>query len=96
MLDADLAERVDDRIDEGGRGTDRPRFAGALDAERVGPARHDIVGELDRRQVLGAGQAVIGQRAGQQLSGLGVKNRSLEHCLANSLCDAALHLSSQQ
>ena len=96
MLDPELRERIDDRVDQGRRRADRAGLAGALDAERVGAARHDVVGELDRRQILGAGDAVIGQRAGQQLAGLGVEDGSFEHRLADPLRDPALDLPGEQ
>ena len=96
MLDAKLAERIDNRVDQGGRSADRARFAGAFDAERVSAARHDIVREFDPREVVGARQAVIGQRACQKLSGLGVEHGPLEHRLPHALCHPALYLSGKQ
>ena len=96
MLDPERGERVDDRIDQRRRRADRPGLARALEAERVGAARHDIVGELDRRQVVGARQAVIGQRAGHELARFGIENAMFEHRLAYPLRDAALHLAAQQ
>src|ERR1700757_1617571 len=96
MLDPDLGERVDGRIDQSRRGTDRASLAGALNAERVRAAWDNIVGELDRRQILGPRQAIIGQRAGEKLPGFWVENSAFEHCLAYSLRDAALHLSCEQ
>ena len=54
MVDPELPERVDDRVDEGRRGADRPGLAGALDPQRIGAAWHDVVGEFQRRQVVGA------------------------------------------
>ena len=54
MHDAEFTKRIDDRVDQGRRRTDRTRLAGALDAERVGATGHDIIGKAYRRHVLGA------------------------------------------
>ena len=57
MVDAEFGDGVDDGIDQRRRRADRAGLARPLDAERVGAARHDIVGELDPRQVSACGTA---------------------------------------
>ena len=92
----ELGDRVDDGIDQRRRRADRAGLAGALDAERVGAARHDIVRELDPRQRIGARHGIIGQVAGQQLPALRVVDRAFEHRLPDPLRDPAMHLARQQ
>src|SRR6267378_121445 len=48
VIDLVLApQALDDRIDHGGTGADRARLARALDAERVGRARHVVGFEME-------------------------------------------------
>ena len=96
MVDPELGDRVDDCIDQRRRRADRAGLARPLDPERVGAARHDIIGKLDLRQRVGMRHGVIGQIAGQQLPALRIIHRAFEHRLPNPLRDPAMHLSRQQ
>ncbi len=96
MVDTERRQCVDNGVNQRRRRADRPRFAGALDAEGIGPARDDIIGELDRRQVVGARQAVIGQRPGHELPCCGIEDGVFEHRLSDALRDPALNLAAQQ
>ena len=63
VTDAELVQRVDDRVDDRGRRADRAGLSAALDAERVGGAGGLVGGEVDRRHVVGARHAVVHERA---------------------------------
>ena len=60
MFDAARGERVDHRVDDRGRRADRAGLARALDAQRVGGARHDVGREGDPGQIVGAFYDTVG------------------------------------
>jgi hypothetical protein len=49
--------------------------------------------DIEIRQVLGARQCIVHERAAEHLAGVRIVYRVLEHRLADTLSDAALHLS---
>src|SRR3954471_2933190 len=89
--DAERGQRIDDRVDHGGRDADRAALADALDAERVVGARGDVVADLEVRQVGRARHAVVHERSGGQLA-LGVVADLLVQRLADALGEAAVGL----
>ena len=92
VANAELAERVDDRVDDrGGRGRGRA-FASGLDAERIG--RREDLDDLraEGRHGVRPRQRVVHQRAGERLSGGGVDVVNLRYRLADPLSGAAVRL----
>src|SRR5712691_10175702 len=61
-------ERVDDGVDDGGAGADGAGLARALEAERIGLARHVAAFERVGRRVIGARDGVIHEARGEQLA----------------------------
>src|SRR5947208_6647402 len=59
MSHTERREGIEDRVDHGARCADRSAFARALDAERVGWARHVTAGDRERRQIVRARDRIV-------------------------------------
>src|SRR6266446_7283379 len=92
VLDAQLGERVDDRIDHGAERRRRPAFAAAAQAERMGRRGHLADLRRERGQHVGARHGVVHQRRRQQLTRVGVVVAVFPQRLPDALSDAAVRL----
>src|SRR6516162_1114295 len=86
---AELAQRVDDRIDYRGGRADTSGLAGALYADRVRATGYFVHPDRERRQVLRSRHSVIEKRAGQNLPGVLVENDGFHRRLADALSKPA-------
>src|SRR5262245_39788765 len=71
--DPERRERVDDRVHDRGRRGDRPRLAGALDAERVHLGRRLGALDLEPGEEVGLRDRVVHHVAGHELTALVVR-----------------------
>src|SRR5215470_4776740 len=92
VADAEVGERVNQRIGDRGHGADAARFPRALDPKRIGPGRHRIALDIDRADVGRARHGIVHERAGQVLA-VAVELDVLHQDLADALGDAADDLS---
>src|SRR6266478_3630251 len=90
VVDAEARQGIHHGIDDGRRGSDRPRLSSALDAERVDRRRRLRAPGLVHRQHVGPGQRVVHQAAGHQLSRLFVVDGPFPEGLRNALGDASV------
>src|ERR1700736_2139138 len=96
VIDAERGQRVDDRAQDGLRGSDASGLARALDTERVGSGRQLLKGDVEGRQIVGARHGIIRQRPAQQLAGSQIVDGVLQKGLTNTLCNPALDLAHGQ
>src|SRR5438132_2719349 len=96
VLDAELTQRVTDRIGNRRYRANGASLADALHAERVRKCRRHRAVVFHHRQPVGAHRRVVSQRTADQLAGLLVVDDLLIQRLRRALSDAALHLAIDQ
>jgi len=92
MLDAELRERVDDRVRDRRQPRRDATFAAAAHTEWVRRRRHFADLRVETGQQVGAWQCVIQEGPGQKLAGAGIVYALLPQRLADPLRDAAVAL----
>src|SRR5258708_26984808 len=85
VMHAKRSKGIDYGVDGRGRCADRPGFARALDADRIGPAQHLVEPDIERRHAVGARHAIVHETAREQLAVLVIDDLFGEG-LANALC----------
>src|SRR5262245_3700806 len=87
-----MRERVNDRVDDGSRRTDRAEFAAAFHPKRLVGARRAQCLDVHRRNVVGARHTIIHERSGQKLTGYFIIDARFTECLTDTLDESTMDL----
>src|ERR1700732_962917 len=95
MGDAEIGERVDNRVDDDAKRRGDPAFPSATEPQWMGGRRYLAQRGGEEWHVGRAGHRVIHKRAGEELAGRGIVDALLKQGLAGALRDPAMRLAVQ-